>query len=341
MGTDLLKRHLGAIRKNASLISKKITLMEICGGHTNTIMQYGIREILPKNVRLISGPGCPVCVSSAKDIDCMIELAMNKIPVATYGDMMRVPGSRYSLDDARAMGGRVFEVYSTTDVLQLKKTYQNIVFFGIGFETTAPMTTLLLKNSICVYSVHKLVPPAIDALMQGEVAIDGFILPGHVSTIIGTAPYRRFPIPQAVAGFTPERIMRAISVLVELIAEERKDVINAYPEAVREQGNQIAQNLLGEHFNVEDSQWRGLGTIPSSGLGVRDERLDAKQKYREIISKVPEPKKTTCRCGDVLKGTIEPPECPLYKISCTPDDPKGACMVSSEGSCAISYRHAR
>ena len=193
----ILQDHLSHIHNTAKKIKKNITLMEICGGHTNIILKYGIRDILPDNIRLISGPGCPVCVSSQHDIDCMIELAHQNIPVATYGDMLRVPGSKYSIEDIHARKGNVKEIYSTTEVLSLQKEYQDIVFFGIGFETTAPMTTFLLEHDIMVYSVHKLVPPAIEQLLSGDVRIDGFINPGHVSTIIGTKAYRKTPCKPA------------------------------------------------------------------------------------------------------------------------------------------------
>ncbi|MBN2053024.1 hydrogenase formation protein HypD [Candidatus Woesearchaeota archaeon] len=338
---ELTKQHLNDINKIARSIKREATLMEICGGHTNIIMKYGIREILPKNIRLISGPGCPVCVSSQKDIDCMIELAMQGVPVATYGDMMRVPGSNYSLEDARAKGCKVFEVYSAEEVLKLRKDYPHIVFFGIGFETTAPMTTFLLENNICVYSVHKLVVPAIKAMLGGEIKIDGFINPGHVSTIIGEKAYADIKVAQAITGFSAERILRGIRALLELIKDDKKSVVNAYPEAVHYEGNIIAQKLLNNHFKISDSEWRGLGVIPNSGLEVRKDDLNAKIKYKNILSKVPEPKKTACRCGEVLKGLIEPTECPLYRKACTPENPKGACMVSEEGSCSISYKYGR
>lgn len=342
-----IKQHLKEIKRIASKIKDKqgdktITLMEICGGHTNVIMKYGIRDLLPRNIRLISGPGCPVCVSSQKDIDCMIELAHQGVPVATYGDMLRVPGSKYSLDDARAKYGKVFEVYSTTEVLELKKKHPDIVFFGIGFETTAPMSAFLLKNKVAVYSVHKLVPPAVEILASDkDIKIDGFISPGHVSTIIGRKAYDNIRVPQAVSGFTPERILRGIRVLLELIRDKKMITVNAYPEAVKEEGNVVAQKLLQETFIITDSDWRGLGTLPKSGLEVRDDSLNAKKIYAKILSKVPEPKKTGCRCGEILKGTIGPQECPLYRKSCTPENPVGACMVSEEGSCAIAYRYGK
>jgi hydrogenase expression/formation protein HypD len=338
----LIAEHLRNISELAEKIDKNITIMEICGGHTRIIMEYGIREILPKNIRLISGPGCPVCVSSQHDIDCMIELASKGIHVATYGDMMRVPGSRYSLADINSKNGNVHEVYSTTEVLELKKQFDNIVFFGVGFETTAPMTAFLLKNNIAVYSVHKLVPPALLALTAAnDIHIDGFIDPGHVSTITGSRIYKEIKIPQAIAGFNPERILRAIRVLLELILEGKDNVINAYPEAVNEEGNKTAQKLLSKYFHVSDSEWRGLGILPMSGLEVTDDKLNAKILYKDIIEAVPMPKKSGCRCGDVLKGLIEPPQCPLYRKVCTPKNPQGACMVSEEGSCAISYHYGK
>lgn len=338
---ELLQKHIEDIKEHFQKLTKNITIMEICGGHTNTIMKYGIRDILPGNIRLISGPGCPVCVSSQYDIDCMIELAMNNIPIATYGDMLKVPGTTYSLEDAKAKGGDVFEVYATTDVLKLKRKYPDIVFFGIGFETTAPMTAFLLQNNVSVYSVHKLVPPAMAALVSGEVKVDGFIDPGHVSTIIGANAYRPITVPQVIAGFTPERILRAISVLVDMISQNRNMVVNGYPEAVKEKGNKKAQEILAKHFKVDDSEWRGLGVIPKSGLEVKDDRLNAKITYKETLGDVKRAKKTACRCGDILKGLIEPVECPLYRNVCSPENPQGACMVSDEGSCAISFRYGK
>ncbi|MBN2422586.1 hydrogenase formation protein HypD [Candidatus Woesearchaeota archaeon] len=338
---ETINQHITEIKRISQSIKKNINLMEICGGHTNVILKYGIREILPANIRLISGPGCPVCVSSQHDIDCIIELAKSGIPIATYGDMMRVPGSTDNLEDIKAKGAKIFEIYSTTELINLKKTYPDIVFFGIGFETTAPMTAFLLKNNICVYSVHKLIPPALHALIRGEIKIDGFIDPGHVSTITGLRQYRKIKIPQVISGFTAERILRAIRILVELIKNNKNIVINAYPEAVKEEGNEIAQELLKKYFYTADSEWRGLGMIPLSGLEVKNEKLNAKLKYKKIFNAVPLPKKSACRCGEILKGLIQPDECPLYRKTCTPENPKGACMVSAEGSCAIAYMYGK
>lgn len=333
----IIKEHIEEIRKNAESIKDCITIMEICGGHTNTIMKYGIRDEMPPNIKLISGPGCPVCVSSQYDIDCMIEIAKS-VPTATYGDMLRVPGSSASLERLRGEGAKIFEVYSAVEVLKLKKEYDNIVFFGVGFETTAPMTAYLLKKGVAVYSAHKVVPPAMNLLVK-EGNIDGFIDPGHVSTVIGADAYKHINVPQAIAGFTPERVLRAINVLVRLIKNKENTVINAYPEAVSDKGNTKIQDLLKEVFIVKESEWRGLGIIERSGLEVKEDKLNAKMIYKGLIKKVPKPKKTACRCGDILKGKITPEECPLYKKRCTPENPQGACMVSSEGSCQIYYNN--
>jgi hydrogenase expression/formation protein HypD len=337
----LVERHLEDISLKARDLDRDITIMEICGGHTNVIMRYGIRELLPRNIRLISGPGCPVCVSSQHDVDCVIELAEHGIPIATYGDMLRVPGSCRSLDQVRARGGKIFEVYSASEVLPLMEKHKDLVFFGIGFETTAPMTGFLLEKGVCVYSVHKRVPPAMHALLEADVGIDGFINPGHVSAVIGVSAYRNIKASQVIAGFTPERVLRAISVLVGLIRDGKRLVVNAYPEVVRENGNPNAQEKLGQHFLTVDSEWRGLGMIVDSGLEVRNKELNAKTVYEDLLARVPFQKETGCRCGEILRGMIEPTQCPLYKTECVPESPHGACMVSAEGTCSISYAYGK
>lgn len=314
---------------------RKIKLMEVCGGHTSTIMKYGIRDLLPQNIQLISGPGCPVCVSPQHDIDCMIELAKH-VPIATYGDMIKVPGTNGSLEHARANGARIYEVYSAEECLGLA---DDLVFFGIGFETTAPMSAYLLKKGITVYSVHKLVAPAI-SMLAGR-GIDGFIDPGHVSVITGLEPYRKIKAAQVVTGFEPEEVIRGIRLLLELIMEGKKDVLNAYPEAVKEKGNKKIQAVLDENFKVVDSEWRGLGIVESSGLEVKDNKLNAKVIYKDVLAKVEKPKPTCCRCGEVLVGEIKPEECRLFGKSCSPEEPLGPCMVSQEGACAIHYTYTR
>ena len=332
------ENHLATIKQIASTLGET-TLMEICGGHTNAIMKYGIRELLPENITLISGPGCPVCVSSQYDIDCMIALAEKNIPVATYGDMLRVPGSNLSLELARANGGKIHEIYSATDVLSIKD--EGIIFYGIGFETTAPMTTVLLESEIPVYSSHKLVPPAMNALISDDLGIDGFINPGHVSTIIGAKAYSNVKIPQVISGFSAEQILRAIKLLLFAISESNTTPINGYPEGVCDEGNITAQKMIEKHFKITESIWRGLGLISDSGLTPRDKHLDAKKIFKDILAEVPQPKATACRCGDILRGLIKPNECPLYGGSCTPKNPVGACMVSDEGTCAIYHRYGK
>ncbi|MFO7710718.1 MAG: hydrogenase formation protein HypD [Candidatus Woesearchaeota archaeon] len=311
------------------MMDDKITLMEVCGGHTHTIMRYGLRNELPFD--LISGPGCPVCVSSQHDIDCMIALANKGIPVATYGDMLRVPGTYGTLDDARNEGAKVFTVYSAAEVLELKKSYQDIVFFGIGFETTAPMTTFLLEKDICVYSVHKTIPEAMQLL-----CVDGFISPGHVAAIIGADAFKEVNAPQVISGFGPEELLRNIKILAEMVKKGKNTVINGYPEVVSDKGNIIAQERLKKYFKRTDSDWRGLGIVPQSGLEVRDDRLNAKIKYRHILEGVKTKINEACRCGEVLQG-LNPQECSLFGRGCTPENPQGACMVSAEGSCQITY----
>jgi hydrogenase expression/formation protein HypD len=335
------REHLDGISDLAREIGRRVTVMEVCGGHTNVVMRYGIRGLLPENVRLISGPGCPVCVSAQRDIDCMISLASSGVHVATYGDMLRVPGTSDTLERVKARTGNVHEVYSAEEAIPLSRKHPGLVFFGVGFETTAPMTAYLLTRGVPVYSVHKLVPPALEALLAGSISVDGFIDPGHVSTIIGARAYGRVKAPQVISGFTPERILRGLRMLLELIRDGRCDVVNGYPEAVTEEGNRAAQRLVGKAFRVCDSEWRGLGVIAASGLEVRDDALNAKRIHAGLFDQERPPKEGGCRCGDVLKGLIEPPQCPLYMRSCTPDEPRGACMVSAEGTCSISARYGR
>lgn len=318
------------INEVAAGMQRQVTLMEVCGGHTRVIMDAGIRGALPKNVRLVSGPGCPVCVTSQQDIDCMIALAKEGVPVATYGDMLRVPGSSGSLDDARRDGANVVLVSS---VLEVPKKY---VFFGMGFETTAPMTAHLLKHGGVAYSSHKAMPPALAAL-AGECRIDGFIAPGHVSAIIGSDAYRNIAMPQVICGFTPEKVLHAIYLLLREIGAGKKEVVNDYPEAVKPEGNIAAKKLMHAVFDAEDAEWRGLGTIKNSGLGVRNEKQDAKKIYADVFGRIKISEKSACMCGDVLRGMVEPQECPLYGKTCTPDSPRGACMVSLEGTCRIYY----
>ncbi|MBU1976073.1 MAG: hydrogenase formation protein HypD [Nanoarchaeota archaeon] len=312
------------------------TIMEVCGGHTNVIVQYGIRNLLPENIRLVSGPGCPVCVTSQHDIDCVIELALNKVKIAAYGDVMRVPGTRMTLDDARGKGAIIKEIYSVTEVLE-----KDYVFFAIGFETTTPMTAYALSKGMSVYSSHKIMIPAMKALLSGDLKIDGFITPGHVSAILGSREWKLLNVPQVISGFKPEQVLTSIEKILQLISRRKKSVVNNYEEVVRPEGNRKAKKMMMEQLKLVDSDWRGIGNIPLSGLEVRKPKQNAKKQYNEILKKVNTKEFIGCRCGDVLKGLLEPEDCPLYKEACTPATPKGACMVSAEGACSITYKYGK
>jgi hydrogenase expression/formation protein HypD len=342
------------IQKIKTASKRPVRLMEVCGTHTVSIFRSGIRSVLPETISLLSGPGCPVCVTDQQEIDAFIELArLDNVIVATFGDLMRVPGSYSSLQRERAEGHDIRVVYSTFDALEVaqKKPHKKVVFLGVGFETTAPTIAAAIQQAdqmkienFSVISAHKLVPPALETLMSLEgVQLDGFILPGHVSVIIGLNAYRpffdRYQIPCVVAGFEPADILQAVSMLVEMIETSNPGLENAYPRAVTEQGNTKAQKILQDIFEPADACWRGIGMIPQSGLKIRDEYAvhDAEKQF-DI--RVPEPKiPPGCACGDILTGKKQPPECKLYKKVCTPSDPVGPCMVSTEGTCAAYYRY--
>ena len=317
--------------------------MEVCGTHTQAISRFGIRKLLPENVRLLSGPGCPVCVTAQEDIDAVIHLAKNGIPIATYGDMLRVPGYEGNLENAKAQGASVFSIYSVEEVIALQKKYPQIIFFGMGFDTTAPMTAYLLSQNIPVYSTHKLFLPAMDALLaMGELNIDGFISPGHVSTIVGTEPYLHMDVAQVITGFTSEDILVGIYMLLQQIANGKRDVENEYVRSVREKGNPIAQHMIQQYFSISDGIWRGFGVIKNSGLEVRNDKLNAKAIHADLLKKIDPAvfkKKNACRCGEVIRGLINPKQCPMFGKVCTPEKPFGPCMVSSEGVCNAAYRY--
>ncbi len=322
----------------------EVKFMEVCGTHTQTVAKYGIRSVLPKNIKLISGPGCPVCVTAQDDIDAVIELALNGVKIATYGDMIRVPGSKMNLEHAIAKGADISVVYSVEDCFKIKKLKENldnIVFFGVGFETTTPMSAAALKKGLTVYSVHKLIPPAMDALLSmGELKIDGFIDPGHVSAIIGVKPYRALKVPQVITGFLAVDVLASILMLLRQLKDGRCEVENEYTRIVHEEGNTKARDLVNEVFKVSESKWRGFGVIADSGLEVMDDELNAKIKYKEILDAMPEVKKDVgCACGEIIRGLKEPDECPLFGKVCTPENPRGPCMVSHEGSCSIFFRY--
>lgn len=331
-------------------------IMEVCGTHTMAIAESGIRSLLPKQVQLLSGPGCPVCVTPPEDIDAVLDLAEEKDVILTgYGDMLRVPGSRRgdSLLRRRALGADVRVVYSPMDALAVaeQEPGKQVVFLGIGFETTAPGTAaaaLSAKarglNNFTVLSLLKTVEPALRALMaMDDFAVNGFLCPGHVATIIGEEGFRFLPeeygMPAVIGGFEPDEILLAVFLLLRQIAENRPRIQNAYPRAVRPEGNRMAQKMLQDAFRPETARWRGLGEIPASGLALREELAELDAKIRFGLAPGTAKQQSGCRCGDVICGKLRPNECPLFGKLCTPEDPVGPCMVSSEGACAAAYKY--
>jgi hydrogenase expression/formation protein HypD len=343
------------VHQLTSTSTKPVRLMEVCGTHTMAIFRHGIRSLLPDTITLLSGPGCPVCVTAQGDIDAFVALSRRKnVTVATFGDLMRVPGSGSSLQRETAEGADVRVVYSPMDALKLAQqlTDRQVVFLGVGFETTAPTiaATLLsarkmnLKN-LSIYCAHKTVPVALTALMDNpNVKIDGFLLPGHVSVIIGLDAYLPFfdqyQIPCVVAGFEPVDVLRGVEALVTSFENNKPVLGNAYTRAVKDHGNPQAQQVMAEAFEICDAVWRGLGVIPASGLSIRSELadFDAVRRFGLEVMDTPEPK--GCACGDILSGTKTPPQCALFRKSCTPMNPVGPCMVSGEGTCAAYYRYS-
>jgi hydrogenase expression/formation protein HypD len=333
---------------------KKVRLMEICGTHTMAIFRHGIRSLLPDRIELISGPGCPVCVTAMEDIDRAIKLALvPDLILTTFGDMMSVPGSASSLEHEKSRGADVRMVYSSFDALKIAEKHPNreVAFLGIGFETTAPTVAAAVKTgqdrnipNFSVLSLHKLLPPAMEALLYGEkLDIDGFICPGHVTTIIGTPAYEsvaeKYGIPCVIAGFEPVDILEAILMLVNEIERDAAGVQIQYVRAVRKEGNPSALKLMGEVFKPCDSSWRGLGMIPSSGLAIGDPFCDHDAGRRFDLNVQPAREPENCRCAEVLRGAIRPSDCKLFRKVCTPRNPVGACMVSSEGACAAYYKY--
>ena len=333
---------------------KPIKLMEFCGGHTVAIFKHGLRQLLPKNIEMLSGPGCPVCVTAGADLDKAIALSkIRDVIITTFGDMMRVPGSRSSLQQAKADGADVRIVYSTQDALAIARDNptKSVVFIGIGFETTAPTVAASilqaeqenLKNYY-VLSLHKVCPPIMKAILDlGEVKINGIICPGHVSAVIGSKPYQfiadEYHIACAVSGFEPVDILLAVDRLVEQIESGKPDVEIAYRRGVKEEGNLPALRLMDNVFEAGDADWRGIGVVRGSGLNVREKyaRFDAEKKFTIKTGQSKEPK--GCICGAVLRGISTPLECKLFRVTCTPEHPVGPCMVSSEGSCATYYQY--
>ena len=333
---------------------RQVTLMEVCGTHTVSIARNGIRSLMPENVRLASGPGCPVCVTSNHDIDKVIALA--RIPgviITTFGDMTRVPGSTSSLLAEQANGADVRIVYSPLDALRIaqENPESQVVFVGVGFETTTPLVAMAIKRAAAaglknfsVYAAHKNMPGALEAIVNDpELKVDALILPGHVSTIIGAEPYRflaeRYGIPGVITGFEPNDMLQGIAMIMRQIAERRADIEIAYSRGVMQEGNPTALAAIDEVFETVPANWRGIGEIPGSGYRIRDEFADFDAMRRLAPEVEPTVEHTGCRCGDVLRGIITPADCPLFRKACSPENPIGPCMVSSEGACAAYYRY--
>ncbi len=340
---------LDSIKHKAKAPSR---FMEFCGGHTMTVCRNGIRQALPSVIEMLSGPGCPVCVTSAADLDKAIALAnVPEIIIATFGDMIRVPGSYGSLEQAKAGGADVRIVYSVLDALTMAEVNpsKHIVFLGVGFETTAPTIAASILtadekglDNFAVFSMHKLCPPVIRALLEaGEVKLDGLICPGHVSAVIGASSWEfissDFGIPCVVTGFELLDVLQGIEQLVDQVEAGRSEVEIAYTRAVQWEGNREAVRLMEEVLEPAPAEWRGMGTIPGSGLRIRSnyQRFDAECAFEIDPRTSREP--TSCICGDILRGTQTPPDCDLFGIGCTPETPIGPCMVSSEGSCSAYY----
>ena len=336
-------------------IKKDITLMEVCGTHTMAIFRYGIKSFLPSNIALLSGPGCPVCVTPNSEIDKAIAFSRKEeVIITTFGDMLKVPGSRSTLAREKSLGSDIRIVYSPVDALKIagENPDRIVIFLGIGFETTVPTVAATIKDAknkkfknFFVLCCHKLIPPAIKVVLEsGEVLIDGFLLPGHVSIITGTGVYKfiakNYNKGCVVSGFEPVDILQAILMLVKQINEGNYSVENQYTRSVKEEGNLYAKQLMNEVFEPVDSEWRGIGIIPGSGLKLKEKytQFDA----NNISVKVePVEENSECICGEILRGVKTPLDCSLFGVECLPENPKGPCMVSSEGTCAAFYKYGK
>lgn len=340
------------IDRISSLTSKKVFLMEVCGGHTWAIQKSGIPSLLPDNIRLLSGPGCPVCVTSKKYIDQAIAYSrLSDVIITTYGDMIRVPGSSSTLNKEKSKGADIRIVYSILDALQIARMNpsKRIIFLGIGFETTAPVSAAGIINAaeekltnFCLFSAHKIMPPAMAALIEDGVTIDGYIAPGHVSAITGSHIYDNIPVKYRVgcviSGFEPLDILQSIYMLIKQIKDNKFKVEIQYKRVVKPEGNIKAQNIMKEVFTVRDDWWRGLGILENSGLEISEKysEFDAEKLLQVNVEKVIE--EQGCICGDILKGIKTPSQCGLFAKQCTTANPVGACMVSNEGACNAYYR---
>lgn len=355
--TRWINNLVSAIRRDVD-VTREYRFMEFCGGHTHSLYRYGLLDLLPDNVRMIHGPGCPVCVLPRGRLDNAIDLALRPNTImCSYGDMMRVPASgKRSLLKARAEGADVRMVYSTEDALRIAREHprQEVIFFAVGFETTTPPTAIVLKQAYAeqlenfsVFCNHVLTPPAMRGILaQSDVRIDGFVGPGHVSTVIGSQAYafaaEEYAKPVAIAGFEPADLLRSIQLLIRQVNEDRREVENEYSRAVTQSGNVLAQQFMQEVFSLRDEfEWRGLGMIPHSALRISDDYAKYDAELRFPVPAVSASDHKACECAAILCGRKRPQDCKVFGTACTPDTPLGSCMVSSEGACAAYYAYGR
>jgi hydrogenase expression/formation protein HypD len=351
-------RNGGVIRKLAETIRKLVkrnyTFMEVCGGHTNAIHRFGIPSLLPEEIKLISGPGCPVCVTGKDFIDKALAFSGQKdVIITTFGDLIRVPGSDSSLEEARRNGEDIRVVISASEALEIAASNpgKRVIFLGIGFETTAPGTAVTIVNSVkdsisnfFVLNAHKTMPNAMEALIRGGSSIDGFICPGHVAAITGSEIFdfipEKYNLGCVVTGFEPADILLALLMLIRQVNNDGQKVEIQYRRVVTEKGNALAKKYMAEVFENCDAWWRGLGIIPGSGLKIKEEFMtrDAERFFPQSDLK-PDVEDSCCICGDILRGNNVPPDCSLFGNNCIPDHPVGACMVSMEGACNTWYRY--
>ncbi|MGC8977531.1 MAG: hydrogenase formation protein HypD [Candidatus Ratteibacteria bacterium] len=353
---EILKEIIKKIKIYASRLKKEINLMEVCGTHTMQIGRYGIRRLMPENIKLISGPGCPVCVTPSWYIDTSIQLSKtNDVIITTFGDMVKVPGSFSSLEKEKANGSEIFVVYSPLDALNIAEKNKNkkVIFLAVGFETTTPSIAMTIKiakekkiKNFFILCGNKLIPPVMEFLLkEKDTKIDGFICPGHVSVIIGEEPYRFIPekynISCVISGFEPSDIIYSIFLILRNIIEEKPDVINEYKRAVSKSGNKKAREIIYDVFEKVDSEWRGIGIVERSGLKLKEEyrEFDAENRFEIKFEK--KERKVNCLCGEILKGKKIPFDCSLFEKVCNPENPVGPCMVSSEGTCSAYYKYEK
>ena len=350
--TELIGKLSRAIKRKAT---GNYTFMEVCGGHTAAIHRFGIPSLLSKNIKLISGPGCPVCVTGKKYIDTAIALSrLNGMIITTFGDLLRLPGSFSSLEKEKAAGADVRIVFSGLDALEIAKANpeRKVVFLGVGFETTAPGTAITVLqakkeklNNFFLLGSHKIMPPAMETVISQGVRIDGFICPGHVAAITGADAFRFIPdkyrLGCVISGFEPADILQSVLMLVDQVNERSPSVEIQYRRAVTPGGSISGKKFLAEVFELFNDEWRGLGVIPLSGLRLRGEygRYDASKVFSVEVKSLDDNK--LCICGDILRGVKIPPECRLFGSSCSPENPYGACMVSSEGACNAYYKFGK